>query len=69
MKIFTQRNRLLSLRSVKIHGTQYTVYATKLENLAIHGRWRHLTPPKLLLLTDQTKLTLTDTVMQKSQLN
>ena len=27
--------------------------------LAILGRWRHLTPSKLLLITNQTKLTLT----------
>ena len=45
-----------------MHGMQFAVYDTQRENLAIYGRWRHLTPPKLLLLINQTKLTLTDTV-------
>jgi len=48
--------------TLKIHETQSTVYDTKRENLAIHGRWRHMTPPKLLLLNNQTKLTLTVTL-------
>ena len=49
-------------------GGVYMCCGVKRKNLAIHGRWRHLTPPKLLLLTNKTKptltitLTLTDTV-------
>jgi len=41
--------------------------------MAIFGRWRHLMPPTLLLITNQTKLTLTialtltNTVMQTNK--
>ena len=36
--------------------------ASETGDTTVTGRWRHLTPPKLLLLTNQTKLTLTVTL-------
>ena len=36
--------------------------ASETGDTTVAGRWRYLTPPKLLLLTNQTKLTLTVTL-------
>jgi len=36
--------------------------ASETGDTTIAGRWRYLMPPKLLLLTNQTKLTLTETL-------
>ena len=72
--ISTENSETNNLFSVNLRGKWTIIFAIFCEdNLAIHLRWRHLTPPKLLLLTNQTKLTLTvtltltDTVMQKSK--
>ena len=52
----------VSLKCAVGDGGGAYVLCSERENLAIHGRWRHLKPPKLLLLTNQTKLTLTVTL-------
>ena len=60
---FTENKVHYSLFSVNLHGKRTIIFAIFCEdNLGIHGRWRHLTTPKLLLLTNQSKLTLTVTL-------
>ena len=60
---FTENKVHYSLFSVNLHGKRTIIFAIFCEdNLGIHGRWRHLTTPKLLLLTNQCKLTLTVTL-------
>jgi len=47
---------------VDVTDTTVVSVAFETGNTTVADRWRHLTPPKLLLLTNQTKLTLTVTL-------
>jgi len=55
---FTRRTRPSCIVHRWTIDTTFVSIASEIGDTTVAGRWRHLTPPKLLPLTNQTKLTL-----------